>query len=135
MAGERKSKWEGDTEAGDLTTQPGTRITGAIVLIALGVLLLLSQNGLLSLQGNWWAILIALPALAMLYTGYTAYRREGRMTAEAGSSLSGGVIVGLIAVLAATSRMDLTLPLLLIVIGIFVGLGWHQPRRHRRNRA
>lgn len=72
------------------------------------------------MQGNWWAIFIALPALAMLYTAYTTYR------------LSGGIIVGLIAVLAAVNQWSLLLPLLLIVIGVFVALGWRQPRSRRQ---
>ncbi len=134
METEEKSKREGESKASDLIEQPAARVTGAIVLIGLGVFFLLSQYGILDLQGNWWAIFIALPALAMLYSAYNTYRREGHITDEVTRSLSGGIIVGLIAVLAAVDQWALLLPLLLIVIGVFVALGWREPgRRHPRH--
>ena len=128
MADRGKTKWD---DKGDITEQPVPRIGGAIVLIALGVLFLLSQNGLLTLEGNWWAIFIALPALALLWSAYSAYQRDGTLSTEVTSKLTGGIIVGLIALLAAINQLTQLFPLLLIVIGIFVALGWRQPRSHR----
>ena len=104
--------------------KPATRYTGAIVLIVLGVVFLLSQNGIMVLSGNWWAIFIALPAVVMLYHAYTAYNREGRVTSEVRKNLSGGAIVGTVAIIAATDQWDKWWPLFLIVPGVLILLGF-----------
>ncbi len=108
----------------DFLEKPATRYTGAIVLILLGVIFLLAQNGILVLSGNWWAIFIALPAVVMLYHAYTAYNREGRVTAEVRKNLSGGAIVGTVAIIAVLGQWDKLWPLFLIVPGTLILLGF-----------
>jgi cobalamin synthase len=119
--------------SGDIMEQPVTRITGAVVLIGLGIFFLLSQSGVLSLQGNWWAIFIALPALSMLYTAYKRYQQDGHVSAEVMNGLSGAIIVGLVAILAAINQWQLLLPLILIVIGVFVFFGGRRSSRRHQN--
>ena len=129
MEYEDKPKREENRLAGDVLEKPATRVTGALVLIALGVVFLLQQNHMLSLTGNWWAIFIAVPAIAMLYNAYAAYNREKRMTTEVRNNLSGGIIVGLVALIAATNQWDRWWPLFLIVPGILLLLGFSKKEK------
>ena len=108
---------------GGMMDNQNSRVTGAIVLIGLGVVFLLAQSGLLSLSGNWWAIFIALPAAMLLYNAYTAYQRAGEMTPEVRRNLTGGVTVGTVAVIALTGQWGTLWPLFLIVPGVMMLLG------------
>jgi cytoskeletal protein CcmA (bactofilin family) len=109
---------------GGFMDKQNNRVIGGIVLIGLGVLFLLSQSGLLSLSGNWWAIFIALPAAVMLYNAFTGYQQAGQMTAEVRRNISGGVIVGTVAVIALTGQWGTLWPLFLIVPGVMMLLGF-----------
>ena len=103
---------------------PTTRTSGAIGLIAIGVIFLLTQNDILDLSGNWWAIFIAIPAVFMLYNAFTAYNREQRVTPEVRKNVSGGAMVAVVAVIAATGEWGTLWPLFLIVPGVLMLLGF-----------
>ena len=100
------------------------RVTGAIVLIGLGVAFLLAQTGILSLSGNWWALFIALPAIAMLYNAYTNYQKAGHVTSDVRRNISGAAVVGTVAIIALTGQWGTLWPLFLIVPGVMMLLGF-----------
>lgn len=111
---------QSDLHLGDPVSRSITRLVTAVGLIALGVLLLLSQAGIVLLHGNWWAFFIALPAISMLITAYRVYQQDGYLSREAGSQLTGGIIVGGIAIMAFTGQWQLLLPFVLVVVGVAV---------------
>lgn len=108
----------------DILENPMTRLIGAVALILLGILFLLSENKILVLTGNWWALFIAVPALLMLYNAYSAYNRDGHVTVDVRKNLSGGVILALVAIMAATDRWGSLWPLFLIALGVLVMFGF-----------
>jgi hypothetical protein len=116
------------SSGGRMMDNQSSRVTGAIVLIGLGVVFLLAQPGLVSLSGNWWAIFIALPAVVLLYNAYTAYQQAGEMTAAVRRSISAGVTVGTVAVIALTGQWGTLWPLFLIVPGV-IAPGLYQTGR------
>ena len=120
---QEKPKNKNEYTQGEFLEKPATRITGALVLIGLGVFFLLDQMNILTLSGNWWAIFIAIPAVVMLYNAYTAYNRDGRLTAEVRKNVSGGVIVATVAFIAVTDQWGRLWPLFLIVPGVLWLLG------------
>ncbi len=107
----------------DVLQNPSARLIGAVALVVLGVLFLLSENKILALTGNWWAVFIAVPALLMLYTAYSAYSRDRQMTAEVRKNLSGGVLLSVVTIIAVTDRWGSMWPLFLIAIGLLVLFG------------
>jgi len=71
---------------------------GAIVLIALGVILLAQQVGNFSFE-NWWALFILIPALSAFASAVEIWRRAGRFTFAVWSTFHGGLFPLLVAVL------------------------------------
>lgn len=69
---------------------------GGLVLIGIGVIFLLSNLDVFHLD-NWWALFILIPAFANFGTAWQSYQRHGRLTKNARGSLTGGVIITLIA--------------------------------------
>ncbi len=114
--------------AGDLLEQPSTRISAALVPIAVGVIFLLTQNDLLQLNGRWWALFIFIPAAAMLYNAYTAYNRDGHITPAVRNQVSGGLGTLTVAVIAVTGQWSTLWPLFLIVPGVQILLGRGEPK-------
>lgn len=115
-------------EDGDVFDRPANRISGAIVLIALGVIFLLTQNNMLRLSGNWWAIFIFIPAAVMLFNAFTDYNREKQVTPFVRNNVFGGIIVLTVAVIAATGQWGTLWPLFLIVPGVLLLLGMGKQR-------
>ncbi|MBK9124046.1 MAG: hypothetical protein IPM16_13150 [Chloroflexi bacterium] len=107
------------------------RMTGALILIALGVVFLAMQSGWIELTGNWWAIFIAVPACVVLYNAYDGYRRAGRFTYDVGNRLGAGINLGGIAILVALNRFEYILPFLLISLGMLIALGWVRATQDR----
>jgi drug/metabolite transporter (DMT)-like permease len=113
---------------GDMLEQPSSRISGALVLIVLGAAFLLRQNNLLPLTANWWALAIFVPAAVMLYNAYTAYNRAEHVTPAVRRQLSSGLVMLVVAVIAATGQWSTLWPLFLIVPGVQMLLGKDQQR-------
>ena len=113
---------------GDMLEKSSSRISGALVMIALGVIFLLMQNNTLRLTGNWWALVIFIPAAVTLYNAYTAYNRDGYVTPAVRSQLSGGLVTLTVAVMAATGLWGTLWPLFLIVPGVLLLLGQDQQK-------
>lgn len=108
----------------DFLENPTTRWIGAVALIVLGILFLLSENKVFLLTGNWWAIFIAIPALLMFYNAYTAYNRDHHTTPDVRKNVTGGVILTLVTIMAATDRWSSLWPLFIIAIGVLILFGF-----------
>ena len=105
-----------------------SRISGALVMIALGVIFLLMQSKLLQLNGNWWALVIFIPAAVALYNAYTAYNRDGQVTPAVRNQLSSGLVGVSIGVVAATGQWGTLWPLFVIIPGVMMLLGRDQQK-------
>ncbi len=121
---QEKPKHDDERASNPWLEDPKTRVTGAVVLIGLGVLFLLAQFDVLDLSGNWWAIFIAFPAIAMLYNAYTGYTRAGTITDEVRKNVAGGAMVATVAIIAFTGEWGRLWPLFLIVPGVLWLLGF-----------
>ena len=75
--------------------QGGAWIGGAI-LILLGLVFLLQNMGVLSLD-NWWALFILIPAFGSFSAAWGQYQAAGRLTAGARGSLIGGLFLSMVA--------------------------------------
>lgn len=96
---------------------------GGGILIVVGVVFLLQRMGY-SLPSNWWAIFIAIPAVAALISAWRAYQATGTLNGPARGGLVSGVILAVIAI-ALFFSVDLGAiwPVLLILLGIVVIAG------------
>jgi len=68
-----------------------------VVLIAVGVVLLLINAGLLPTIGNWWALFILIPALVLLVNAWARYRAEGAFTRSVAAMFTGALFPVLVA--------------------------------------
>ncbi|MCR4429291.1 MAG: hypothetical protein NUV68_08180, partial [Caldiserica bacterium] len=71
-------------------------LTGAFILIVIGVIFLLDNAWGIKV-GNWWALLIFIPAIAAFSRAWSSFRHRGAFNPEAASSLTGGLILSLVA--------------------------------------
>ena len=94
-----------------------------IILIAIGVIFLFTNMTGFHLH-NWWALFILIPAVSNFGNAWQSYQRHGRLTRKARGSLTGGVILSLVAS-AFLFNLDwgLIWPLFLIIGGVSVLLG------------
>lgn len=93
-----------------------------LVLIALGVTFMLQSAGIM--VGNWWTIFIYIPALVSFYNAFRTWRKEGRFTAAASDSLTGGLLLTTVAtILALGLDWSKAWPAILIAIGLGLILG------------
>lgn len=67
-----------------------------VVLIAIGVIFLFANLTNFHLD-NWWALFILIPALKNFGHAWGSYQRHGRLTKSARGSITGGLILSLIA--------------------------------------
>jgi hypothetical protein len=106
----------------------GSGWIGGAVLIALGIILLLSYLGNFYLE-NWWALFILIPAIGAFGNAWRTYQQEGnRLTASARGSLIGGSILVLItAIFLFNLNWALLGPIILIVIGLTLLLNFVIP--------
>ena len=106
----------------------GSRWIGGAVLIALGIILLLSSLGSFYLE-NWWALFILIPAIGAFGNAWRAYQQGGhRLTAPARGSLIGGSLLVLItAIFLFNLNWELLGPIILIVIGVTLLLNFIIP--------
>ena len=78
---------------------------GGIIVLALGLVFLADNFGY-HLPHNWWAVLILIPAAALLVTAVRFYRADASMSGRAVGPAIGGIV------------------LLLIALAIFFGINW-----------
>jgi hypothetical protein len=92
---------------------------GGAILIALGIILILQNAGMLALN-NWWALFILLPAVGAFASAWRSYQQaEGHLTVAARSSLIGGLVLTLVAaVFLFNLNWGSVGPVLLILGGI-----------------
>ncbi|MCP4423676.1 MAG: hypothetical protein GY803_04205 [Chloroflexi bacterium] len=89
-----------------------------VILIAIGAVFLFTNLTGFHLH-NWWALFILIPALSNFGNAWGSYQRHGRLTKSARGSLTGGMILTLIAS-AFLFSLDwgLIWPLFLIIGGV-----------------
>jgi hypothetical protein len=72
----------------------------AIVFIAVGIVFLLQNTGVISFgHWNWWALFILIPAVGSFATAFSIYRTEGKVSSSARGSLVGGFFLLAVAVM------------------------------------
>ena len=113
---EHRAERRADREAG------GAGWMAGLVFIAIGVLYLLHNAGILPTFTNWWAFFILLPGIGTLSAALGAYRRNGgHWTAEVTGPFLGGVLfVGLTAVFLFNLNFSWLWPLFLIAAGLLL---------------
>ncbi|MCB9419864.1 MAG: hypothetical protein H6667_08670 [Ardenticatenaceae bacterium] len=67
-----------------------------IILIAIGVIFLFTNLTGFHLD-NWWALFIMIPAVKNFGSAWNSYQRHGRFTKSARGSITGGLILTLVA--------------------------------------
>lgn len=105
-------------EAEQQSVQTTRSWNGGAILIGLGVIFLLHNLNVFHLD-NWWALFILMPAVANLGTAWRSYQQHGRLTPKAHGSLTGGVILSLVAATFLFSwSWSVMWPVFLIVGGL-----------------
>lgn len=98
-------------------------LTGGLILIAVGIVFLLENAWGIKVV-NWWSLIILIPALMAIVRAWSIFRKEGRLTHEASSSLTGGLILVLLACIFLFSLdWAKVWPAFLIVLGFGALLG------------
>jgi len=69
---------------------------GGVILIAIGLIFLFTNLGGFHLN-NWWALFILIPAISNFGSAWENYRANGRLTKSGRGSITGGLILTLIA--------------------------------------
>ena len=108
---------------------PRPRWIGGAILIFLGIVFLLQNAGLMSRDGNWWAVFIFIPAFVLLSRAYAGYRAGGKQANS--RTLVQGILGVFFAALAVILLLDIDLnvewdyiwPVILILIGVSLLLG------------
>lgn len=72
--------------------QPPPGLMWGLGLIAIGVIFLLAEMEVLSLD-NWWALFILIPAFSSFFAAYELFRRSGRFSITVRGSLMSGLII------------------------------------------
>ena len=94
-----------------------------VVLIAIG-LIFLATNVVGFELNNWWALFILIPAVSNFSSAYENYRQNGRLEKSGRGSITGGLILSLIACTFLFSwDWAVIWPLFLIIGGIGALLG------------
>ena len=92
-----------------------------VVLIGLGLLFLANNVFGVELVHNWWALFILIPAAANLNRAWERYRRDGRWSAAARGSLTGGLLIATVAfIFLLDLNWAIFWPVLLIILGFSI---------------
>ena len=100
--------------------------------IAGGVMVLLNQSGLVSLEFNWWALFIVIPAIGSLSNAYKRYRVTNNLfdMSVMMPALIGLFMIGLMFNLLSGNgwnfNWNLFWPLMFIIIGLGMIFGRSQ---------
>lgn len=102
---------------------------GALILIAVGVIVLLGNFGL-QIPGHWWSVLLLVPAVGLLVTAIRFYRVDNTFGGRAMGPLIGGLVL-LAMALAIFFGLDWGVfwPIVLIAIGAGIIVRRGQPPR------
>ncbi|HEX6383589.1 MAG TPA: hypothetical protein VF177_02860 [Anaerolineae bacterium] len=116
---ERRAERRASRQAGGLGWLVG------LVFIAIGVLYLLQDTGIMPALTNWWALFLLLPAVGTLSAALGAYRRNGgHWTADVTGPFLGGLLfLGLTAVFLFGLNFGWLWPLFLIAAGLLLLAG------------
>ncbi len=79
--------------------QERAKVTGAIILIASGIVFFLAQSGVIDWGSPWWTIYIGIPGLSLIWGAYACYRRTGAASPAARAELVGGIVALAVAVI------------------------------------
>ena len=88
--------------AAELASQPASSMAspknwvGGVILIAIGLIFLFTNLSGFHLN-NWWALFILIPAISNFASAWDNYRKNGRLTKSGRGSITGGLILSLIA--------------------------------------
>ena len=96
-----------------------------LAFIAGGVIVLLNQSGLLSLEFNWWAFFIVIPAIGSFRNAYNRYRATNNLF-DMGvmmPALIGLFMIGLMFNLLSGNGWNFNWNLLWPLMFIILGLG------------
>lgn len=127
LGGQPTARPEGDS---------GGRMIGALVLIGLGIVFLLMQNGVVMPNFNWWSLFIFIPGIALLARGVAAYRQFGYLTQQARASITGGTITTFVgSIFLFNLDWGKVWPVFIIIPGIFMLLGLSNSGERRAERA
>jgi len=113
---ERRTERRADRRAGGLGWM------GGLILIAIGLLYLLHDYGVLPTFTNWWALFLLLPAVGTLSAALGAYRTNGGhwTPAVTGPFLGGLLFLGVTAVFLFDLNYGWLWPLFLIAAGLLL---------------
>ena len=90
-----------------------------LVLMGLGLIFLLNNFFDIELVDNWWALFILIPAVVNLNNAWRRYREAGRWTEAATGSLTGGLLIGTVAMIFLLElSWSMFWPVLLIILGL-----------------
>lgn len=94
-----------------------------VMLIAIGTIFLFTELTHFSLN-NWWALFILIPAFSNFGQAWRRYQQDGRLSHAARGSLTGGLIIALIAfAFLFNLNWGLIWPIFLIIGGLSALLG------------
>lgn len=101
-----------------------SNLVAGIVLITIGGIFLLTNLTGLTIN-NWWALFILIPAFSNFSRAWRSYRANGRLSHSARGSITGGLILSLIAsaFLFDFVSWDVIWPSFLIILGLSALLG------------
>lgn len=113
---QRRAARRADRRAGGLGWLAG------VLLMGLGVLFLLQNEGIFTQFSNWWALFLLLPAIGTLSAALGAYRRNGgHWTAEVTGPFLGGLLfLGLTAIFLLNLNYTWLWSLFLIAAGLLL---------------
>ena len=89
-------EYEAETTAKSDSRRQNNNWVPGIILIAIGVIFLFTNLTGFHLN-NWWALFIMIPAVKNFGSAWESYQRHGRFTKSARGSVTGGLILTLIA--------------------------------------
>lgn len=89
-----------------------------LILVGLGLVFLLNNFFDIDFLDNWWALFILIPAVANLNNAWRQYREAGHWNDAAIGSLTGGILIGFVALIFLFElSWSMFWPILLIILG------------------
>jgi hypothetical protein len=93
---EKKLAGEADKASRESCGAGNNNWIGGVVLVAIGLIFLFANLGAFELN-NWWALFILIPAISNFGSAWNNFRQHGRLTKSGRGSITGGLILSLIA--------------------------------------